>query len=197
MTTETLTFAQRLKVETKTTHDSVDNLVMSVQPFASKDNYLKFLQLQAIFHRIVDDIYHDAALNQAIPKLSSMARFATVQQDIQDLEVTPPTIDLASLPKPTGARAVGWLYCAEGSNLGAAFLYKQAQKELNFDEHRGARHLAAHEDGRAPHWREFVDHLNNLPLDQAAANEAIEGAKDAFTFYKQALRQVFHLPAAA
>ena len=39
--TQELTFAKRLKEQTTTTHDSVDNLVMSVQPFSSKENYIK------------------------------------------------------------------------------------------------------------------------------------------------------------
>ena len=34
--TQELTFAKRLKEQTTTTHDSVDNLVMSVQPLPAK-----------------------------------------------------------------------------------------------------------------------------------------------------------------
>ena len=49
-----LTFAKFLKHNCQTTHDSVDNLVMSVKPFDSTDNYIKFLQLQAVFHKVVD-----------------------------------------------------------------------------------------------------------------------------------------------
>ena len=36
--TQELTFAKRLKEQTTTTHDSVDNLVMYVQPVVSKEN---------------------------------------------------------------------------------------------------------------------------------------------------------------
>ena len=38
-----ITFAKTLKEKTATIHDSVDNLVMSVEPFASNENYIKFL----------------------------------------------------------------------------------------------------------------------------------------------------------
>ena len=34
--TQELTFAKRLKEQTTTIHDSVDNLVMSVEPFTNK-----------------------------------------------------------------------------------------------------------------------------------------------------------------
>ena len=152
MSNET-TFAKTLKEKTTTVHDSVDNLVMSVEPFVSNENYIKFLKLQSVFHKAVDHIYKDPEL-------------------------------------------IGWLYCAEGSNLGAAFLFKHA-KQLEFNEEKGARHLAPHPDGRGKHWRAFVELLNALPLSEEAQAEAIEGAKEAFAFYKVVLRETFGLAADA
>ena len=54
--TQELTFAKRLKEQTTTVHDSVDNLVMSVEPFTNKENYIKFLKLQSVFHKAVDHV---------------------------------------------------------------------------------------------------------------------------------------------
>ena len=48
-----ISFAQRLKEENRTTHDSVDYLVMSVAPFADIARYTLFLKLQSVFHKIV------------------------------------------------------------------------------------------------------------------------------------------------
>ncbi|MBP7810806.1 MAG: biliverdin-producing heme oxygenase [Neisseria sp.] len=188
-------FAQRLKEENRTTHDSVDHLVMSVAPFSSPANYTLFLKLQSVFHKIVEPIYQNAELNQQIPGLADMARYAAVVQDLQDLGSGPYAFS-GQLPQPAGNQAVGWLYCAEGSNLGAAFLFKDAQK-LDFTAEHGARHLAPHPDGRGKHWREFVDYLNRLGLDKPAQDEAISGAKEAFAFYKVILREIFGLPEGA
>ncbi len=192
--TET-TFAQRLKEENRTTHDSVDHLVMSVQPFANPANYTLFLKLQSVFHKIVNPIYQNAELNRLIPELADMARYDAVVQDLHDLG-SEPYACAGSLPQPQGNEAIGWLYCAEGSNLGAAFLFKDAQK-LDFTAEHGARHLAPHPDGRGKHWREFVDYLNDLGLDKTAQDEAIAGAKDAFAFYKVILCEIFGLPEGA
>lgn len=189
------TFAKRLKEHTTELHDTVDNLVMSVAPFDNKENYVKFLKLQSVFHKAVDHIYKDPSLNQAIPQLEYMARYDAVVQDLQDLGETPYRYG-QSLPHETGNKALGWLYCAEGSNLGAAFLFKHAQK-LDYNGENGARHLAPHPDGRGRHWREFVEYLNALPLSPEAEAEAIEGAKDAFEFYKVVLRETFGLPEGA
>lgn len=168
---------------------------MSVQPFSSKENYIKFLKLQSVFHKAVDHIYKDAELNKAIPELEYMARYDAVTQDLKDLGEEPYQFD-KKLPHETGNKAIGWLYCAEGSNLGAAFLFKHAQK-LEYTGEFGARHLAPHPNGRGKHWRAFVEHLNALNLTPEAEAEAIQGAREAFAFYKVILRETFGLPEGA
>lgn len=180
---------ERLREQTRTNHDSVDHLVMSVKPFDEKENYAKFLQAQAVFHKILEPIYRDAHLNTHIPELLDLARYEAVLVDLKALESQEVTMEEA-LPEPTFPRALGWLYCAEGSNLGAAILFKEAKK-ISIDEHNGASHLVGHADGRAPHWRQFCAQLNALPLTEAEAAEAVEGAKEAFAYYKQVIRQVF------
>lgn len=187
-------FALYLKENTRASHDSVDHLVMSVQPFANRENYIGFLHLQSVFHKIVDDIYKDPKLNEKIPDLASLARYDTVLLDLADLGSQAKTWATA-LPKPTGAEALGWLYCAEGSNVGAAFLYKDAQNHLDMNAEFGARHLAPHADGRGKHWREFVEYLNQLELSPLDREEALMGALNAFAFYKVLLREIFAIPA--
>lgn len=193
---ETLTFAQYLKENSRTAHDSVDELVMSVKPFDSNENYIRFLQLQAVFHKIVDGIYKDDGLNQKIPGLAELARYDAVMQDLKDLAAEEKAI-ATPIPQPQGKEALGWLYCAEGSNVGAAFLYKDAQNKLGFNADKGAGHLAPHVDGRGKHWREFVEKLNGLGVEGAEQEAALKGALDAFAFYKVLLREIFELPAAA
>ena len=130
-----------LKANTRATHQSVDDLVMSVQPFSTPANYTRFLQLQAVFHKIVDDVYKNPTLNQHIDGLAALARYDDVIADLRDLNAQEAHIR-AAIPAPQGAEAIGWLYCAEGSNLGAAFLFKDAQNNLGYNENHGARHLA-------------------------------------------------------
>lgn len=181
----------QLKSETTGTHDTVDHLVMSVNPFANVENYGKFLQLQEIFHKIVDDIYMREDLNQAIPGLAATARHSAVLSDMDDLSIE--KFPMEVLPAPKGQEAIGWLYCAEGSNLGAAFLYKEVNK-IDLDSERGARHLAAHSDGRGKHWRQFSEQLNAIEFDKETREAAVKGANEAFTCYKQLLRMIFELP---
>lgn len=183
------TITEDLKQHSRQTHDSVDNLVMSMQPFASHDNYRKFLQAQYEFHKTVNPIYHNPKLAQMIDGLAELARFERVKNDMKDLEVAPfePSIDA---PSYTDDEAVGWLYCVEGSNVGAAILYKEAGK-IELTDAFGASHLAAHPDGRMPHWRDVKAKIDALPIDDAARAAAMKGADDAFAYFKQVIRTIY------
>ncbi|WP_111637618.1 biliverdin-producing heme oxygenase [Marinomonas shanghaiensis] len=184
-----MTFAKRLKYSTRTHHDGVDSMVMKSEPFANEDNYRKFLRLQHIFHLSVAPLYQHPDLQALFPGLAELPRLSAVESDLNDLGLKA-DVDASLLATPTDLyQAIGWLYCSEGSNIGAAFLYKETQK-LKFDADHGARHLAAHSEGRAPHWRKFVAQLDALSLTEEQEALAIKGAMDAFAFYKKTLAAI-------
>ncbi|WP_339469384.1 biliverdin-producing heme oxygenase [Pseudomonas capeferrum] len=178
----------RLKASSSRDHDSVDELVMAARPFEDRERYARFLQVQHRFHGSLLALYHDELLNDRLPGLMLLSRFAAVERDLLDLGLALPSAPPTVIASP--AQALGWLYCSEGSNLGAAFLFKQTQR-LGLDGNQGARHLAPHPDGRALHWREFVARVDGLALDAGEEAEAIVGVIAAFDSYRGHLRAVF------
>jgi heme oxygenase len=182
--------SKRLKAGSARDHDSVDTLVMQSRPFEDHQRYGCFLRLQHRFHGAIHPLYHHTELNQLLPGLRELPRFEAVCADMNDMGLSIPATPTTVKPHSIHT-ALGWLYCSEGSNLGAAFLFKETQ-QLGLDAERGARHLAPHPDGRALHWRQFVALLDGLELDDAQKAEAIQGAVDAFDFYRSALRECFH-----
>ena len=174
--------AKRLKAATSETHDRLDRRIMAGDPFAALDNYGRFLMVQYQFHREIEALYGDARLAALVPDLAARRRFDQIGQDIADLKqglpetVEPPLFSPTSIDVPT---ALGWLYVAEGSNLGAAFLFKMA-RALGLDENHGARHLAGHPEGRAQHWRSFTAALDLVSLDEGEEKRVIDGANAAF-----------------
>lgn len=187
MTTPTLT--ESLKQHSHQTHDSVDNLVMSVKPFESITNYQKFLQAQYAFHQAVLPIYQNTALQDNIKNLQNLSRFERVKSDMADLGVEPFQSDITA-PSYTDDEAIGWLYCVEGSNVGAAILYKEAGK-INLDENKGASHLASHPDGRMRHWKDVKAQIDALDIDDNAKESAKKGADDAFAYFKSLIRAIY------
>ncbi len=184
-----LPLSKCLKAGTSRDHDSVDTLVMQARPFESLERYGYFLRLQHRFHGSIDALYDDIELNRLLPGLSELPRFETVCADISDLGLPLPPTPPAVAPTSTHA-ALGWLYCSEGSNLGAAFLFKETQ-QIGLNSDNGARHLAPHPDGRGLHWRQFVALLDGLELSESQREEAVSGAVAAFDFYRAALRDIF------
>ncbi len=174
--------ARRLKAETHAVHDKLDTGLMARDSFSSREGYAGFLKMQLAFHRDIAALYADPVLRTLLPGLAERQRLAAVEADAADLGLdlaeTRPRVFEPGHPADL-ATALGWLYVAEGSNMGAAVLRKAVQK-IGLTDEFGARHLAPAEEGPAAHWRAFVAGLDAVTLDEAGEQAAIEGARAAF-----------------
>lgn len=174
--------AQRLKATTRAIHERLDRSIMSAASFASIAGYARFVAVQYLFHRDIDALYDDAALRAALPGLDARRRLALIAADLNDLGIPLPENDAAPafLTGPADMpTALGWLYVAEGSNLGAAILRKEAAK-LGLSDHHAARHLAPSPEGPAAHWRAFTAALDTIQLTAEEEARATSGANAAF-----------------
>lgn len=183
---------KRLKAATHAAHESLDAGIMAYEPFSSRERYSSFLRLQYAFHRDIDALFSDPVLAALLPELDGRRRLALIKLDLADLgqeisaaKKTPAFIDGADLPE-----ALGWLYVAEGSNLGAAFLLKAAAG-LGLSEAFGARHLAGAPEGRGLHWRTFTAALDGVELSAEQERTAIAGAQAAFRRVRDLLLESF------
>jgi heme oxygenase len=180
---------QRLRSATHALHETLDGRISAANPFADRERYGLFLTMQRLFHEEVDPLYLDADLNRLVPGLASRRRLDLIDRDLADLGL--PIPEARAIPDPEDrAAALGWLYVAEGSNLGAAFLLKAAEK-LGLDETFGARHLAAHPEGRGLHWRRFVTSVDAAELTPEEDRRAEAGAVAAFQRVQAIADEVF------
>lgn len=180
----TLSRSKRLKAATHATHERLDKSIMAGDPFASRERYGQFVKVQHGFHRDIDAIYDDPALDALLPDLQGRRRLLLIEQDLADLGLTalsfdaPPAFSVgAAVDLPT---ALGWLYVAEGSNMGAAFLLKWAKEKLDLSEEFGARHLAGAPEGRGLHWRTFTAALDAVALSDEEEARVVAGAEAGF-----------------
>jgi heme oxygenase len=186
--------AARLKEITHETHDRLDRSIMAHRPFESQARYGVFLKVQHQFHREINALYANATLDKLVPDLAGRRRFGLIEQDLADLgiaapssETAPAFADSADVNVPA---ALGWLYVAEGSNLGAAFLLKAAQG-LGLSETFGARHLAAAPEGRGLHWRTFCAALNGVRLSAPEEERVNAGAQTAFARVQKLVNEFY------
>jgi heme oxygenase len=184
------TRAEGLRAATQSTHETLDKSIMASNPFASMANYTRFLKVQHALHRDVLPLYLSPVLQHLIPDLSRRSRFAAVTQDAARLGAElPDYTDAPAVGADFGVpEALGWLYVVEGSNLGAAFLYKAAVK-MGLSVEHGASHLAEAPEGRAASWRAFKDRLNAAKLSPAEEVRVIAGAEAAFARVRMLVAQ--------
>lgn len=156
---------------------------MQKEPFRDLERFSRFLKLQYLFHRDIAVLYNAPELTRLFADLPDRLRLDLVCQDLRDLDLpapmdaSEPAFDnLKAVDMPT---ALGWLYVAEGSTLGAAFLFKEVQK-LGLSESFGARHLSPAPQGRGLQWRVFTTALDAVSLAAKEEGRATAGAKAAF-----------------
>jgi heme oxygenase len=175
--------AKRLKAATHDAHDRLDKRIMAADPFSSRLRYGQFVKVQQQFHRDIDALYENAELDALLPDLPGRRRLPLIIQDLADLSLEALPSDRApafTADKPVDIpTALGWLYVAEGSNLGAAFLIKEAAK-LDLGAEFGARHLAGAPEGRGLHWRTFTAALDASALTDEEEGRVIAGGVAAF-----------------
>lgn len=181
--------SRRLKDASAEAHAVLDARIMAAQPFASPQHYARFLRMQHAFHAQIDAIYADERIAVLLPDLASRCRLHDIVADLADLGLQAEHPPRAALASDLHER-LGWLYVAEGSNLGAAFLIKEAA-QLGFDAGHGARHLAAHPDGRGLQWRRFQSALDGADLDEEQEAKVIAGANAAFARVSALADQAF------
>ena len=190
--------AKRLKAATEEAHGRLDRRIMEADPFAGRTRYGQFVKVQHQFHRDIDALYENAELDRLLPDLTGRRRLPLIARDLDDLGLGVPAPDrppvfARNVDIPT---ALGWLYVAEGSNLGAAFLLKDAVK-LGLGETFGARHLAAAPEGRGLHWRTFTAALDTIELSDAEEQRVISGAVAAFERVQGLVELLMPIPISA
>lgn len=175
--------AKRLKALTHEVHDALDRSVMEASSFDDLQGYGRFVQMQWAFHRDIDALYDDAGLQAVLPGLQHRRRRALIAADLVDLGLALPQLGddpaFAAGQEADLPTALGWLYVAEGSNMGAALLRKQAAR-MGLSDMHGARHLAPAEIGTAAHWRAFTAALDAVALTDAEEARVVQGAQSAF-----------------
>lgn len=188
----TQSLSYRLKHETASEHERMHQLMAKADVFSSQEQYGKFTLSQYYFQKEIENLFDKEGIAELIPDLGIRGRSDKALQDLSDLNIQPQGQSLQTehikLPE-----ALGWIYVSEGSTLGAAFLFKEAQKKLGLSESYAARNLAAYPEGRAKVWKRFVEALDDSGFDQKLQNRVVQGALDAFEYFGQALIQLKNL----
>jgi heme oxygenase len=192
-TIERPSLSQRLKQETAAQHERMHGLMAQGAPFSSRQAYARFLAAQYLFQRDVEHLFEQAAVMHAVPDLHVRGRQAASLADLQDLGAPAPEDSFIASAEVRMPEALGWLYVSEGSTLGAAFLFKEAQTSLGLSAEFGARNLAAYPEGRAKVWHRFVAALDSDEISAQEHDAVLAGANAAYNRFGELLVRHFEL----
>lgn len=182
----------RLKQATAAEHDRMEQLMQQSQVFASEKNYAQFTLSQYYFQKDVEHLYQNPQVSALIPDLDVRGRSEAALQDLADLKLQPQqqviVTDAIEYPQ-----SLGWIYVSEGSTLGAAFLFKEAQVQFGFSADFAARNLAAYPEGRAVVWKRFKQAIDEAGFTEAEQELIIEGALQGFKRFGDLLADLHNL----
>lgn len=164
-----------LRAATQGLHAMLDARMMALAPFDSVAGYGALARVNAGFLALVAPLFHDPALGRLIPDLPARDRSGAALADLADLGLSVPPGGAGPDPADRNA-ALGWLYVAEGSRLGATVLARGAAR-LGMTDGHGARHLAPSPGGA---WRSFIAALDPALPDEDSRAAATRGAKAGF-----------------
>ncbi|WP_028241086.1 biliverdin-producing heme oxygenase [Stutzerimonas azotifigens] len=183
--------SQRLNALTHEPHQRLEALVKAHEPFASRENFARFVAAQYLFQYDLQNLYQDPRLTSLMNDLPARCRVEAARLDLADFGMPVPAGDESIRERRMSVgEALAWLFVSEGSKLGAEFLFQKAAA-LRLDEGFGARHLAAPKGGRAQGWKRFVKVLDGIELDSEQERQADAAAIEAFQRFAVHLERCF------
>lgn len=182
----------QLKQKTSDEHDRMEVLMQRAGVFESKENYAQFTLSQYYFQKDVEHLYLDPKVQQLIPDLDVRGRSDAALKDLADLGLMPKQQSIAT-EALTYPESLGWIYVSEGSTLGAAFLFKEAQAKFGFSADFAARNLAAYPEGRAIVWKRFKQTMDDAGFNEQEQNKIIHGAMQGFKRFGDLLEDLKNL----
>lgn len=188
---QTTALSLRLKTETASEHERMHQLMEKADVFASKEKYAQFTLSQYYFQKEIKALFQNENMTAIIPDLDIRGRSDAALLDLKDLNIIPKQTQ--ALQKIAFPQALGWIYVSEGSTLGAAFLFKEAQKRLGFDAEFGARNLAAYPEGRMKVWKRFTQALDEAGFTEQQKDQVVQGALDGFAYFGEHLAHLEQL----
>ena len=154
------------------------------------DRYRRLLEAYYGFYRPMETRLYDSALipvgfDQALrvktPTLcTDLTALGLSSQALGALPLSPclPRLD-------TPAACLGALYVLEGATLGGQVLRREMARRLALDASNGGAFLNVYGAETGRRWKDFLDYLGRIPLDDIGRRQAVDAACSTFSCFEQ------------
>jgi heme oxygenase len=184
---EDLTFAEYIKLHTKTEHAALEKqLVGIIKKINNREQYIHLLRMFHGYYQRLEIEMEQYLKNERIPDIEKRRKANALLQDIRDLggdsqweqvQVETPVID-------SYARALGAAYVLEGSTLGGVIIAKMIRTQIpDISAEKGFAFFNFYGEQAPEMWKKFRTYL--LALTRIEEQEACtETARQTFIKFK-------------
>lgn len=180
-------FLQTLKKSTAELHALLEsNSLLStiISPHVTSQQYYCYL----ILMKKVAEVYEEnvlPGLSVTLQGFEQTKASVLIAEDLQSIGYGLPhgivPTDFTLLKEMTVPFALGFAYVMEGSKLGGKVIFKHIQRMLGFGEESGAKFIFNNGNNTGRIWKEFLSRFSQYVIESNGEEEAIQGAKYAFT----------------
>ena len=180
--TQTLTFLDQLRSQTRDAHTQLESLPVSASITSdtiSVAAYTHYLQLMhAVISETEDKIFE--LLGGIIPDLEQRRKRQWIESDLQQLGFAPKIFGEVFKTEISVPFALGIMYTVEGSTMGGRYILKNIESALGLNENQGAKYFAGYGDATGKFWKNFLNSLTGYESQTGNTDEIIAGARYAF-----------------
>ena len=181
---------EALRAGTALLHVALEKRLPFFSPQLDSDGYRRLFEAYYGFYHPLESRLYDCALipvgfNQALrvktPTLhSDLIALGLTSQAIAALPLCPrlPRLD-------TPAACLGVLYVLEGATLGGQVLRREMARRLALDASNGGAFLDIYGTETGRRWKDFLDYLGHVPLDDLGRQQAEDAACATFSCFEQ------------
>jgi len=201
----------RLRAETRDAHDATEAIPFSkamLERTLPLEQYVGQLAAYRVVHRALDHALATSA-NPAVRSIwrDDLTKAQLLERDLEhfagvDLVACGHALQaaeaFASAIKAKAANdplaLLGYLYVLEGSTLGATVLRVHLAAAYGLEGDGGLAYYSPYGHAVMPHWKQFKERMNAVPLDAGEQGRVLAAACDAFRFVGAILKAL--IPAA-
>ena len=197
MTTDKVNILERLRTETRTNHDRLEEVAASdklANGALTAAEYIKLLEANYAAHRQLESAVLGFPRMETL--LDGRQKTPLLETDLQQAGIAPAAVWeqlKTQLPAPQPAsryQALGMQYVMEGATLGGVVILKALQQHPQLQQHQPFHYYGCYGGDTGRRWSSFKQLLQQEAQGPQAEAEILEGAKEAYQLFEKAFLAV-------
>lgn len=180
--TQTLTFLDQLRSQTRNAHTRLESLPVSASITSNNISILDYAHYLQLMHAVILETENKIfpVLSGVITDIDERRKLQWIENDLQQIGSGPKSFGTVFKTELSLPFALGVMYTVEGSTMGGRYILKNIESVLGLNENQGAKYFAGYGHATGKFWKNFLNFLTDYESQTGNTNEIIAGAQYAF-----------------